>query len=194
MTEPSEQVKALWHAQPTEPLQALPTEELRRRAEAFQRRIARRNRREWVAGGVVIPVYLAYAWIFPYWVTKLGALLCVAGVCVLLWQLQRRAAQRPLPEALGQDLLAFHRAELQRQHDAVRTVWRWYLGPLLPGLAVFLWGRQQELSSPAAMAVHPWVLAIVAACLLGVLFLNQRAARRLRREIDALDALGREQE
>lgn len=185
----SNELQQLWKAQSAEPLQALSSEELTQKAALFHQRIARRNRRERLSAAIVVPVFLAYVWIFPHWASKLGALLIVVGVFVVLWQLKRRAESADPAAALGQDLLAFHRAELIRQRDALRSVWLWYLGPLLPGLALFLWGRQQELATPAAQAWHPWIHAITAAVLLAVALLNLWVARRLQRQIDALDEM-----
>lgn len=179
----------LWKGQPAEPLQALAAEELAQKAAAFQKRIARRNRSERLSAAIVTPVFLLYAWIYPYWVTKLGALLIVAGIFVLLWQLKRRADGPDPSAALGQDLLAFHRAELVCQRDALRSVWLWYIGPLLPGLLLFLWGRQQELATPAAEAWHPWIHAITAVVLLAIVLLNLWVARKLQRQIDELDEI-----
>lgn len=69
-----------------------------------------------------------------------------------------------------------HGAELVRQRDALRSAWLWYIGPLLPGLALFLWGRQQELATPAAQAWHPWIHAITAVVLLAIALLNFRGS------------------
>jgi Flp pilus assembly protein TadB len=106
-----------------------------------------------------------------------------------MWQLHRRARARPLPEALAGSLMEFHRAELARQRDALRSVWRWYIGPLVPGLVLFLCGRQIENGS-----WQPAAFAIVALLLAGVVVLNLHAARRLQRQIDKLDQLTREGE
>ncbi|MDM4767107.1 hypothetical protein [Pelomonas sp. SE-A7] len=185
----SDELHKLWKSQPAEPMQARPTEELARQAAAFNQRIAKRNRSERLSAVIVIPVFLLYAWIYPTWPTKLGALLIVAGVLVVLWQLKRRAEAGDLSVALGQDLLAFHRGELLRQRDALRSVWLWYIGPLVPGLALFIWGRQQELATPAAAAWHPWIHAVIVVLMLAIVLLNLWAARKLQRQIDELDRL-----
>ena len=179
-----DKLSELWKSQPLEPLQAVPPSEIRQQASAFQQRIRRRNRREYIAGALVVPVFLAYAWIFPYWVTKLGALLTVLGTVFVMWQLHRRASAHDLPEALAASHVAFHRAELLRQRDAVRGVWLWYVGPFVPGFLVFMWGRQTELGIH-----HPWIYVVGAILMLAIAVVNRFAARRLQREIDALDAL-----
>lgn len=174
----------LWKSQPLEPLQPVPPAEIQLQASAFQRRVKRRNRREYIAGVFVVPVFLAYAWIFPYWVTKLGALLTVLGTLFVLWQLHRRASARDVPEALGASHVAFHRAELVRQRDAVRDVWLWYIGPFIPGFFIFMWGRQTELE-----VRHPLAYVVGVVLMMAIAVANRFAARRFQRQIDALDAL-----
>jgi len=178
----------LWHAQALSPLD-LSADELRRRSSALQSRVARRNRVEYLAGGLfVIPVYAFYIWLFPFWLTKLGALLVVLGTLVVLQQLRRRASCRALPpEALGQDWAAFHRAELLRQRAAVRSVWLWYIGPLLPGFWLFLWGRETELAGRGMETIFTLTHAAALVLFVAIVALNQRAARRYQREIDVLD-------
>ncbi|MEH0168454.1 hypothetical protein [Roseateles microcysteis] len=179
-----DKVSDLWKSQPLQPMQPVPPAEIQQRASAFQQRIRKRNRREYIAGTLVVPVFLAYAWIFPYWVTKVGALLTVLGTIVVMWQLHRRASSRELPEALGASHVAFHRAELVRQRDAVRDVWLWYIGPIVPGFVVFMWGRQAELN-----VHHPVAYLIAALLMIAIAVVNRFAARRFQRQIDELDAL-----
>lgn len=176
--------KRAWQMQPCALLQRS-TQDLRAEATAFQRKIARRNRREYLAGAVVIPVFCFYIWLFPYWVTRLGAALVVAGTLVVMWQLHRRAASRAVPTDLGGACLQFQRAELARQRDALRAVWLWYLGPLLPGLVVFMWGRQGGSAKLVEWLVDLAMLAVFVA----IAWINRRAATHLQRQIDALDEL-----
>ena len=177
----------LWRAQALTPLQPLPPQELAEKAAKLQGIVSRRNRREVIAAAVAAPVFLFYAGFFPHWLTKLGALLCVAGLGVVVWQLLQRASARPLPQALAANLLAFHREELVRQRDALRSVWLWYVAPLVPGLALFLCGRQVENGR-----WDPWPFVAVALLTVAVVLLNRYAARRLQRDIDALDRLTEE--
>jgi hypothetical protein len=80
---------------------------------------------------------------------------------------------------------AFHRAELVRQFDAVRSVQRWYLLPLVPGPLVVLFGSVIE--HPERWLARAGVL-VAWALLYGVILrLNQRAAVRLEGEIATLD-------
>jgi len=177
-------VKRRWQAQSFS-LPQRSAGDLLAEATAFQRRIARRNLREYVAGAVVVPVFCFYIWLFPYWVTRLGSVLVVLGTLVVMWQLHRRAASRVVPEDFGVSGLQFQRTELARQRDALRAVWLWYLGPLVPGLAVFMWGMQGSSARPLELLVDLTMLTVFAA----IAWINRRLAAKLQRQIDALDAL-----
>lgn len=177
----------LWLGQDLPPLQPLPQQELTEQATKLQGIVSRRNRREGMATLLLVPTFLFFAWFFPHWLTKVGALLIVAGGCFTQWQMKRRASARPLPEAWAGPLLAFHRSELVRQRDALRSVWLWYVAPSVPGMVLFLCGRSIENGF-----WQPGVFVFVAAVLLGVVLLNLYAARGLQRQIDKLDQLTRE--
>jgi hypothetical protein len=179
--------RSLWRGQALPPLQPLPPHELAEQAIKLQGTVSRRNRRESIAAILVVPTFLFFAWFYPHWMTKLGALLIVAGAAFTQWQMHCRASARPLPQALAGSLLDFHRSELVRQRDALRSVWRWYVAPSVPGMALFLCGRQIENG-----VWQPGVFVFVALVLAGVVLLNHHAARRLQRQIDKLDQLTRE--
>ena len=84
--------------------------------------------------------------------------------------------------------LKFQCTELARQRDALRSVWLWYLGPLLPGLVVFMWGRQGgSAHHPVELLVDGLMLAVFVA----IAWLNRRSAAKLQRQIDALQALAK---
>lgn len=180
-------VRSLWRGQGLPPLHPLPPQELADQAKKLQGTVSRRNRREMIAAALITPVFLCYAWYFPHWLTKLGALLTVAGTGVVVWQLHRRASARPLPQDWAGSLLAFHRREMVRQRDALRSVWLWYIAPLVPGITMFLSGRQIENGR-----WQPWAFVIAGLTVAGVALLNRYAARRLQRDIDALDQLTEE--
>lgn len=187
-THPAEDdARSLWLGQDLPPLLPLPSQALAEQATKLQGIVSRRNRRETLATALVVPTFLFFAWFFPHWLTKLGALLIVVGAGVTQWQMRRRASARPLPEAWAGSLLDFHRSELARQRDALRSVWLWYVAPSVPGMALFLCGRQIENG-----VWQPGVFVFVAAVLAGVVLLNLYAARGLQRQIDKLDQLTRE--
>jgi hypothetical protein len=116
-----------------------------------------------------------------------GAALMIAGSICVAWQLQRRApARQAPPTSLARNCVEFHRSELERQGDALASVWRWNLAPIVPGLVVLYvaWTIERGIRWPITAAL----LALSAAVLLVIARLNHAAARRLQREIDALGA------
>ena len=117
-----QEVKAMWKTQTV--TASANVDAVRRDPGAFQRRIGRRNAREFIAAAVLI------AWV-PYGAMHAassmfvaGSELTIAGALVVVWQLHRHASRRAPPvEALGLASVAFHRGELERQRDALRNAW-----------------------------------------------------------------------
>jgi membrane protein implicated in regulation of membrane protease activity len=101
---------------------------------------------------------------------------------------------RPLPKDAGlTTCIEFQRRELERQRDLLSNVWSWYLGPLIPGMAVLI--TAYALANPAhwkyqGVFIAAYVL-FVAAVFAGIGKLNGKAARKLQRQIDELDEAGR---
>jgi len=192
---PSNDMKDLWQSQPTEPPGIRP-EELRRKMNKFERRIFRRNVREYAAGAIVIAIFGYYEWGFRELFVRLGAGLVIAGTLYVMYQLHQRASRRPAPADLGSSTcIEFHRKSLERQRDALRTVWSWYLLPFAPGLSVLVIG-----SIASQRAAHPGNLGglvisilasqgIIPAVFFAIWKLNRRAADRLQTQIDELNAL-----
>jgi len=96
-------------------------------------------------------------------------------------------------ESPADDLASVHRRELVRQRDALRSVWRWYLAPFVPGLLVFIVGTTIEagVHAPlwAVIATSAVSLGFVSLIFAGVWALNAYAARKLDQEINSLDAV-----
>jgi hypothetical protein len=91
-------------------------------------------------------------------------------------------------------ILLFSRAQLVRQRDALRTIFWWYILPFLPGLFVIMrGGRAVRLSKTGETAAVGWqelvLLGIIGASLGGLWWWNQKAAAKLQRHIDDIDAL-----
>ena len=146
---------ALWQSQPTEPPRMSP-EELRSRMHRFERRIFWRNLREYAAGVVVLIVFGYYEWLFPALLQRIGSTLTIAGTLYVMYQLHRRASARISPADAGmKSCLEYHRQELERQRDALRAVWSWYLLPFVPGMAVFLAGMMVKSMEGASGPASP---------------------------------------
>jgi len=191
----SNEMKSLWQSQPTEPPSIRP-EELRRNMSKFERKILWRNVREYAAGAVVIAIFGFYEWRFRTLLVRLGSGMIIAGTLYVMYQLHRRASRRAMPADLGSSTcIEFHRKSLERQRDALRTVWSWYLLPFVPGLSVLAIG-----SILSQRAAHPGNLGqlvisilasqgIIPAVFFAIWKLNRRAADRLQTQIDELNAL-----
>lgn len=159
--------------------------DIKHRADVLGDRIARRNRREYAAAGIVVAVFAVYAVVFPAPLLKLGSLLVIAGTLFIAFQLARRTS-RPDPEAEIADVRSYFRARLVTEEHMLARVGRWYLAPLVPGLALFLAGLV-----PAAGLTPLGATALVTAhiaAFAGIWLLNRRAAAMLRAQIERLDA------
>ncbi|GAB2849862.1 hypothetical protein GCM10027277_17550 [Pseudoduganella ginsengisoli] len=184
-------IKNLWRSAPAAgsvtPLQEA---DLAKRARRFQRRIAFRNFTEYAAALLVCAGFVFYLWEFPDPLMRAGSLLSIFGTLVVVWQLHRRASSRPMPgEESALPSRDFHRAELVRQRDALRSVWLWYVGPLVPGMVVFRMGVNAN-PDPSLPFARGWAAEGFIACvILGVILLNLYGAHKLQRQIDQLDQI-----
>lgn len=180
------ELKNLWKGQHM-PHAAFSIDTLRQQAKGMQRRVALRNALEYAACVVVI---LGFAWYmvqFPFTLMRTGSALIIAGTLVVAWQMHVRASNRPSPGAmLGQAAIDFHRDQLIRQRDALRSVWLWYVGPFVPGLVVFRWGVETELDASGPFARGMTANLVIAAVMVAIILLNRWSASKLQRRLDAL--------
>ena len=162
---------------------------IRKRANKFERKILWRNAREYVAA-LIAAVLLGY---FLVTARDLFARvtfgLFIAGLAWMVVQLHRKGSVRTMPTEISTlTSLQFYRTELERQREAVNTVWSWYLAPLIPGFLVYTVWSAIRSPRPAA-----WLgLALIDVVIAGVFYvvwkMNVRAARCLQRMIDELKA------
>jgi hypothetical protein len=195
-------VEGLWQRQPTDP-QNITLKDFHRRMQKFERKVAWRNIREYVAGVFVAVVFAYYAFRFPTLLVRIGCGLLIAGVFYVMYELHHRASAEPASLELPLNSCAeFQRRQLVRQRDALRSVWSWYLLPFIPGMFVFLCGLFEfvmRLTQAAGTAFHvgaaiasfSLIGAGVAAVFFAIWKLNQWAANKLQSQIDELDALMR---
>lgn len=175
--------QALWRDQPLAQSR-LAVEEVRRLADAFHRRIRWRNILEYVAAAAGVASYLTILVKAPNVWIKAGAVMVIAGTVFVCIQLHRRTGPVSMPADFA--LLPgveFHRAQLVRQRDALRCVWSWYLLPFLPGFLTIVAASARGLGRAAA------ALCGLAALFGAIVWLNQRAANQLQREIDRLGSI-----
>lgn len=168
--------------------------ECARRASSFENRIRLRNMLEYAAGAFVLVLFtgtgIAAACKGEMMIALANALV-VAGTIVVLANLRRRAAnlvRRP------EDACRVHlRRQYCHQRDALRAVPLWYIGPLVPGIALFYgavtWNVAQVTGWSAALDGIAGPLAITFGIFGAIALANGLAARALTRKIDELDAL-----
>jgi hypothetical protein len=189
---PQDELCNTWQTQPTENI-AMSLEEIRRRAGKFQSRIWLRNAREYAGVVVVAIVFGLYMKWFPNPTMRAGSVMIIAGALYVAYQLRRRASSATAPAAAEfEQCLGFHRHELERQRDALESIWSWYLGPFAPGLVVFIAGT--TITAPIGPIRYRVLMAAVSFAVIGVAFwlvaqMNLRAARKLQTQIDRLRAL-----
>jgi hypothetical protein len=198
MTDPHVQpgdLRSLWQAMPTTPV-TISADEMRARALAFDRKIRRRNLTEYVAAVFVVGVFGWYA-TFPEPATPLwpiANLMIIAGVMLITWNLNRIArAATPPAHATATGLIAFQREQITRQRDALKSVWLWYIAPVVPGIVVWFIAVAVGTSdtTPMALAVGLGGSVLVCALVFGLIILvNLVGAARLQRMIEDLDRLG----
>ncbi len=181
-----EDFRKLWQEQKVDHMQ-FSIERLRERAQRFQKKIRWRNAREQGAAVLVVAVFGFMAVKSPAVVPRLACGMIVAAAVFIAFYIQARGSARTIPADLGAtNCIEFHKRELARQRDLLTNIWKWYLGPFLPGF-VLLVGWTIWITPPG----RRW-FCISYAIGAGLFFwmigrLNLKAARRLDREIQALD-------
>ena len=186
---PHASIQELWQHQPVEGIK-MSVDEIQSRARKFERRISRRNLREYAAGGTAIVA-------FGYFMARAhGALahiafgLLIAGPLFVMYQLHRKGGSRAASATeAGAQCVQFFRSELERQRDLISNVWSWYLGPLIPGLVMLTVASAWANPHPASLAGLVIGDLVTAAVFIFIAKLNSRAARALQRQIDELRAV-----
>jgi hypothetical protein len=185
----NDDIHDIWQGQGPVPA-PLTIEELRRKGGKFRSQIVWRNVREYSGAALMMPYFGYFAWTARLPLMRVGNALMMAGLAYMAYQLHRRAAAGAAPADMGwKTCAAFYRAELERQRDALASVWKWYLGPLVPGLATIL-GASCLAAFPRSVMAGMMVLAsagLIGLFLWWVARLNRRAAARIQQQIDALD-------
>lgn len=152
-----------------------------RQAREFESIIARRNRREIVAGVLVAVVFAAIAAVATQPLIRVGAGGAAASALYVIQYIWRHARDH-VPEDDGLPTVLHYRRSLERQRDLLKTVWRWYLGPL--GLGLTAWFVAVGVVSGASTLL---IAAVVGGeILVGLVFswLNRLAAASLQRQLD----------
>jgi hypothetical protein len=184
---PNDRLKNIWQNQPTEGIH-LSIDEIRRRAGKLQTKVYWRNAREYAAALIVLGFFGLGFWHATDALVRFAEGLIIAGTLYVMWQLHGRGAAKSVPTEMGvASGLEYYRRELERQRDLLRSVWSWYLGPMVPGLVVLMVARARI--APGHLGRVALSSAVIALVFVSVWWLNHWAARKLQSRIDELNAL-----
>jgi uncharacterized membrane protein YhaH (DUF805 family) len=179
--------QALWQSQSAgeDAGSAIALDEIRKMSQRLEHKVGRRNRREYVAAAIVVAAFGWQMFTLPTLLLRIGAGMSIVAAIAVAYMIHLWGTARTLPSDLGlTSALEFHRVELERQRDLLRSVWWWYLLPFTPGVLVLEVGqalaRPERTSRIIALSVVMFLLAV------GIYALNWRAAARIQRRIDRL--------
>ena len=165
-----------------------------RRASSFERTIRVRNIVEYVAGALVTVLFGASsvaAFVKGEWLVGSALTLTLIGIFVVLRNLYQRGGN--LERRAEDPCLAHLRRQYERQHEFLRNVPRWYLGPLVPGIASFYaavtYKTAEATSWSIALDGIAWPVTFTVGLFALIALANWFAARSIRRKIEAIDAL-----
>jgi len=187
----NEDVRSVWQNQKGEGI-PMSVDAIRLKAGKYRSKIVWRNTREYLAV-VFVVVFFGLQFVHTTDVlARVATGMIIAASLYIAWHLHTKGSGRRLPENLGlTSSIEFHREELVRQRDLVRSVPRWYLGPMIPGMTLLMISIGR--TNPGHVKHFGWVFgsfsALVVLVFAGVWRLNVRAARKIQKRIDELDQL-----
>ncbi len=189
---PPNDARSVWQNQAVEGTK-MSLDEIRRKADRFRTGLRRQNLFAYILVAVLVG---AFGWITVAFrptnlIMRTGGCLLVLGGLYLGYQVYVRGGRRSRPADAGfADCLNFYRSELERLRDFHNAIWLRLLA-IIPGYMVFCLGF--------AMAFRKGALVIGAAALISLaiglyaLRLHHRLGRRVQRQIDALNAAGKQE-
>jgi hypothetical protein len=192
-TQPDD-VVTLWQAQGSDGFR-MSTEEIRKRLDAMNRKLRRRNFDMYLVCSVLMAFFIGWMFVGMNSLQKVGAVLSIFGIGYLAWQIRQSRFRGAAAGQSGDTASLDHfRTELARQRDFHRgaTFWSRMIA-FAPGLLIFLVGFAQ------AQQAHPKVVRIIHFEIISCVFfiiaaipLNYWMARRYQRQIDELSRLQEE--
>jgi hypothetical protein len=180
----------LWQSQALD-APRISVEFVRHQADALRRRTRRDNASTYIATAAGM-TYFGWKCAESFSAEPLlsaATVLWIAAALTCLLLVRKRIAAQAQPAELGVlDALKFHRRQLERQRDAGRGVWRWLPLLFVPGHVLLFASYFIEITP------IPWRTIIFVAALIVfgtwiAIVMPERSARRIQKEIDALDSL-----
>jgi hypothetical protein len=175
-------VGQMWRQQPQSG-HALSPEEIRTRAHDLDARVHRWR----MVSGLTLALLLAKnvweIWVDTDLLERAGDSMLAVGLVYVVYRFARHARTNA-PSTLGRASCVEHyRAQLVRQYELSRDGWKFIL-PFAPGIGLIVFGRAWQ-GRPASQVAILILIALV--MFAGVLWVIARGARKLEREIAAID-------
>ena len=151
----------------------------------LDRKVLRRNVREYAAAALVAVAFAAMASAADTLLAQIGnATVSAAGVWIILflWWMHR-STPAPLPEASSDAYRNALLAKYDRQIFLTRTAWAWYVLPFTTGLVLASLGNDHNPKFGFVMAGFMAAVGVVIA------MLNRRTAKMLAEEKHELERL-----
>jgi Flp pilus assembly protein TadB len=187
---PPKDLKTVWQNQDSEGIQ-MSIDEIRTKARSFERKIRRRNLREYIAAAFIAAGFAFFAWHSPSPIIRLGNLTVAVGALFFAYQLHLRGSSRTQPKEMGtMGGLDFYLGQLERERTLLDESWKWMIW-LIPGMIVLMagviangWiGKAAPFLAITCLWIGIWLWMMLSR--------NKRRARALQQEIDELSAWGR---
>ena len=176
-------IEQVWRQQPSGK-QTMSLEEIRMKANEFDLKVKRWREVAGVMFALLLVKNAWEVWVDTDIVERSGDLLMFLALVYIVYRFWRHVRAEAVPSTLGLTSCVDHyRSRLMRQRDLSRDGWKYFL-PFAPGFGLIIFGRALEgrpASQVAALIVGTVVLFI------GVLWVIARGARKLEREIAALE-------
>ncbi len=184
--------KSLWNKQEII-MSPLALSEIKSQALKMHHRLLWRDRIEYLAGLFCMMLFIFLAFISPEWTFRAACALLVAGIGCICYNLYQRKSEAPDDSIrFAANSADFHLDQLRHQYAMLSSVGKWYIGPILPGMAAFLMAAIYEASKQvgtlnAILGSLPGI-AVSTLILLGIYWLNMRAAKKLKERIETLES------
>jgi hypothetical protein len=182
MNENPDDIKNIW-IESGEEHDVMNIEKIRTKADNFANTVKWRNIREYGAAIFVIVMFAYYAVASSIMLVKIGSVCNIAASLFIVAQLRKRSASTRVNPGT-EPILSFHRKQLERERNSLRSVWAWYVLPTVPGSLLLAFGVAR--ARPDADAIR--YFAVILLVYIIVLLYNAWGARQLQREIDALSS------
>lgn len=183
--ERNDDLRRLWKSQPDD-VPGLSLDAVRARSRMLERMVRRRNYGEYAAALVVTAFVVPRMWTAPNGVLLAGGAALLGGIGFVMYRIHEAGSARTMPTDIGVlSCVEFHRAELERQRDALQNIWTSYLLPFWPGMALILIGQVIERPERWLFSVATAALAVLMA--FQIAWMNKRTAKTLQDVIDRLD-------